>query len=36
MIKIKAFAIYVLMLIAAITNNKKAQTWLEGMIWRQE
>lgn len=33
---IKALIIYVLMLIAAATDNKKMQAWLENVIWRQE
>lgn len=30
---IKAVIIFVLMIIAAITDNRKMQTWLDGIIW---
>jgi hypothetical protein len=33
---IKAFVVYVLMLIAAVTDNKKMQAWLEGIIWAKQ
>lgn len=31
-----AFGVYVLMLVAALTNNKKMQDWLDGIIERYE
>ena len=33
---IKATVIYILMLIAAVTDNKRMQTWLDGVIDQQE
>lgn len=33
---IKALVIYVLMLIAAVMDNKEMQAWLEGIIWKNE
>ncbi len=29
---LKAYTIYLLMLIAAITNNQKMMDWLEGLV----
>lgn len=31
---IKAFFLYLLMLVAAATNNKKMQAWLDGVLDR--